>query len=56
MKSVLNGKKKVGKATRGRVDTADHAMLLLTLEFLKHLHGLLDTITFHSLEDDKLFE
>lgn len=56
MRGLVNSKEETDKTSWERSETADHSMRLLTLGFLKHLHGLLGKNTLYALENGKLFE
>lgn len=56
MKGLMNSKEKGDRASSERLETADHAMRLPTLELFKHLHGPFENSAIFALEDVKLFE
>lgn len=46
----VSGEEKANKAAWKRSKAADHAICLLTLEFFKHLHSLLENNTLYALQ------
>lgn len=52
----MTTKEKVDKAGRERARAVDHAMHLLSSQFLGHLHVLFGTKSLYALDDDKRLE